>query len=111
VTAFAFSRRVGGQGDPRAFRKAGRVDLAVAEYPFRANENAVCLLVNRTPPVIDVDDLSGPDRQALEANPDYAALARFYPRITTFPRSRGGARGPAVLRLSSSVQRVRPRYS
>jgi hypothetical protein len=109
--AVAFSRRVGGQGYLRAFREAGRVDLALAEYPFRANENAVCLLVNGTPPAIDVDDLSGLDRQALEANPEYAALARSYPRITIFPGSRGAARGPAALRLSSGGQRFVVSYS
>jgi len=109
--ALAFARRVDGQGYLRAFREAGRVDVALAEYPFRANENAVCLLVNGTPASIDVDDLSGLDRQALEANPEYAALARSHPRIAIFPGSRGGARGPAALRLSGGGQRFVVSYA
>ncbi len=109
--AVAFARRVDGQGYLAAFREIGRVDVAFAEYPFRANENAVCLLVNGRPPVIDVDDLSGLDRQALAANPEYAALARSHPRVTLFPGNRGSARGPAALRLSGGGQRFVVSYS
>src|SRR5690242_19652963 len=56
--AVAFSKRVGGMGFARAFHDEGKVDVVWAEYPYRANENRVCLLVNGDPAIIDVDDLS-----------------------------------------------------
>ncbi len=67
--------------------------MAFAEYPFRANENAVCLLVNGEPPLLDVDDLARLDRAALAANADYSVLARQYPNLAIFPgrRSAGHA--------------------
>lgn len=109
--AVAFARGLDGQGYLRALRETGRVDVALAEYPFRANENEVCLLVNGTPPVVDVDDLAVLDRGALAANPEYAALSRTYPRIAIFPGNRGSARGPAALRLSGGGQRFVVSYS
>lgn len=45
-----------GEGHVTGFRAAGRVDLAAALFPFRPNQNAVLLVVNGDPPVVDVDD-------------------------------------------------------
>ena len=45
-----------GEGHVTGFRAAGRVDLAVALFPFRANQNAALLVVNGDPPVVDADD-------------------------------------------------------
>src|ERR1700730_8126471 len=87
--ALGFAAEIDDQGYLRAFREAGRVDIAYAEYPFRANENRVCLLVNGTPPAIDVDDLSGFDRKALEAKPDYSAIMASFPRAAIYPGDRG----------------------
>ena len=103
--ALDFAAMTGDQGYLRAFREAGRVDVAYAEYPFRANENQVCLLVNGTPPVIDVDDLSGFDRKALEANRNYSAIAASFPKTDIFPGPRGNARGPSALLLKNGGQR------
>jgi len=45
-----------GEGHITGFRAAGRVDLAVALFPFRANQNTALLVVNGDPPVVDADD-------------------------------------------------------
>jgi predicted secreted protein len=44
-----------GEGHVTGFRPAGRVDLAAALFPFRANQNAALLVVNGDPPVVDAD--------------------------------------------------------
>ena len=97
--AVAFARRTGGMGYLRAFRDTGRVDVAYAEYPFRANENQVCLLVNGEPPMIDVDDPSLVDRKALAAERTYATILERYPGALLFPADRGGPDLPAVRRF------------
>ena len=105
AAALAFARRTDGQGYLTALHEAGRVDVAFAEYPYRANENQVCFLVNGTPPWIDVDDLSRLDAKILRDDPDYAAIARAHPRVAIFPGPRGSARGPAALRQADGGQR------
>jgi len=45
-----------GEGHIIGFRAAGRVDLAAALFPFRANQNVALLIVNGDPPVVDADD-------------------------------------------------------
>ncbi len=55
--ALDFTRRLGNQAYLQALDPTGG-PFAVAHvfYPFRANENDAWLLVNGTPPLIDVDD-------------------------------------------------------
>jgi hypothetical protein len=110
--ALAFARRIGGDGYLRAFRDTGRVDVAYAAIPFRANENSVCLLVNGEPALIDVDDLSRLDRATLARNPDYARILRRQPKAAIFPADRyatdhptvsAGADGGTVFRVSYRV--------
>ena len=93
--ALEFTRRIGNQGYLTAFVESGRVDIAYAEYPFRANENSLVFLVNGAPPLIDVDDpaSSGLDPAKLEANPAYAALKKRYPNLAVFPSNRTFPRG------------------
>jgi len=89
--ALAFARRIDGQGYLRNFREAGRVDLACAELPFRANENRACYLVNGSPPLIDVDDLPKSDRDAVAQNLGYRTLAKSHPDLALFPGPRADA--------------------
>ena len=85
----AFARRTGNQGWLKEFRTTGGpVDAGCAVYPFRANENAVCFLVNGAPPMLDVDDPKYLDRDALRRNPAYAGLLRAYPNLAVFPGPR-----------------------
>jgi hypothetical protein len=89
----------------QALREVGRVDIAFADYPYRANENRVCLLVNGSPATIDVDDPVLLEKSALEANPAYAGLLKAHPNATIFPGPRTGARSVVALDLSSGGQR------
>ena len=92
--ALAFTRRTDNQGYLRLFVGGGRVGVACATYPFRANENDVCFLVNGSPPMLDVDDPRNQDRPALALNVGYQALQKKYPNLAIFPGDRGGA--PAI---------------
>jgi len=102
--ALAFARRVDGMGYLTGFEDAGRVGLAFAEYPFRANENQLCLLVNGEPPLLDVDDLSRLDHEALVANPDYSVLSRQYPNLAIFPGKRTAGRSLRAVQLRNGGQ-------
>ncbi len=44
-----------GEGHITGYRAVGRVDLAAALFPFRANQNATLLVVNGEPPLVDAD--------------------------------------------------------
>ncbi|MET0619411.1 MAG: hypothetical protein ABW056_03980 [Thermoanaerobaculia bacterium] len=104
--AIAFARRTDDQGYATAFLDAGKVDIAYAELPFRANENALIFLVNGEPPLIDVDDLSRIDMKNLGANPVYVGLLKTFPSLALFPgERRPGGREPRVLKLRSGGQR------
>jgi hypothetical protein len=94
--ALAFARRTGGMGYLRAFRETGKVDVAYAEYPFRANENQVCLLVNGEPPWIDVDDTALLDLKALAVDRNWPAILKKYPKAMLFPSDRGGPALPGA---------------
>ncbi|MGE5414157.1 MAG: hypothetical protein ACM3NW_08280 [Syntrophomonadaceae bacterium] len=110
--AVAFARRTGEQGYLKTFRTTGGpVDLAFAEYPFRANENALCFLVNGAPPMLDVDDPRYLDREALRRNPAYAGLLRSYPDLAVFPGPRSDAEGIVVTLLPEGGEIVRVAYA
>jgi len=72
----------------RAFRDTGRVDIAYIEYLFRANDLDGVLLVNGTPPIIDVDDYKFLSQEDLRKNDAYAALLQKYPNVNVFPADR-----------------------
>ncbi len=107
--ALEFARRTGESGYLREIRETGVVDVACADYPFRANENSVCFLVNGRPSMIDVDDPSRLDSRALSANAEYAALAKAYPSVAVFPGRRTAS---AILArsLPGGGQRFEPEY-
>ena len=103
--AVRFTKLTENTGYLRDFREAGRVDVAYVEYPFRANENQGCLLVNGEPASIDVDDLSALPQADLAKDPRYAKLAQKYPNITIFPGDRNGTDYPAIEKLPDGGQR------
>jgi len=72
----------------RDFRDTGRVGIAYIEYLFRANDLDGVLLVNGTPPIIDVDDYKFLSQEDLRKNDDYAALLQKYPKVSVFPGDR-----------------------
>jgi hypothetical protein len=88
----------------RAFRKAGVVDIAYIEYPFRANEVDGVLLVNGDPSIVDVDSQKFVARGDFSKNPTYSALAKKYPNISIWPGDRFHTSKPLVTHLESGQQ-------
>jgi hypothetical protein len=89
--AVAFMHAIDDNGFMRDFKQTGRVDIAFAYFPFAANENQHCLLVNGTPAVIDVDNYNLlPKGDVLAKNPTYKALLQKFPNLAVFPGDRSG---------------------
>lgn len=103
--AIAFTKLTGNTGFMRDFREAGRVDVAYVNYPFRANENQGCLLVNGEPQAIDVDDISLLPQDEMRKSAAYVSLAAKYPNATIFPGDRNGIAYPKIERLPDGGQR------
>ena len=85
----------------RKLKKVGPVDVAFADFPFRANENHGIFLVNGTPGIINVDDLSAINDAILKEDPGYAALKKKYPDIGLFMGERISENSISVERLKT----------
>ena len=103
--AVAFMHAVQNNGYMRDFKNTGRVDIAFADYPFAANENQHCLLVNGTPNVIDVDDYNLLPKDDLPKNPEYSALLQKFPNLAVFPGDRSGTKFITAEKLPDIGQR------
>jgi hypothetical protein len=88
--AIAFMHAIHNDGFMRDFKDTGKVSIAFVDFPFAANENQHCMLINGTPKVIDVDDYNVMPRDELPRNPGYADLKQQYPNIAVFPGDRNG---------------------
>jgi inhibitor of cysteine peptidase len=110
--AIAFVKGYAGNGLAyvRAFRDAGYVSIAYIEYLFRANEMDGVLLVNGTPPMIDVDDSKYLSQEDLRKNGDYGALLQKYPNITVFPGDRYHTDFPVAKALTGDNQEFKVEY-
>jgi len=91
--AIAFSRGLHDEGYLQKFEETGRVDIAWVTYPFRANENNGCLLVNGTPPQLDPDNLSQLPRRQLNSDAAWKALLAKHPRATLWSGDRSRETG------------------
>lgn len=81
----------------RDFRRSGgQVDIAYVLYPFRANENQACLLVNGNPDVIDIDDPEAIAPPVWKTSAAFQTLAKRYPNISVWPGDRSGTGYPRV---------------
>jgi predicted secreted protein len=89
--AVAFAQRIGNTGYMRGFRETGLVDIAYVAYPFRANENNGCYLVNGAPPVIDVDDFEITRKIDLAKDSLYREIASGFPKVELWPGDRWSA--------------------
>ncbi len=89
--AVAFARRIGNTGYLRGFSPAGVVDIAFVTYPFRANENYGCFLVNGEPPVVDIDDFEITKKIDLRKDARYGEIAAGFPKVDLWPGDRWGA--------------------
>jgi len=96
--AVEFSKQLGEPGFVHDFRVAGPVDIAYVSYPYRANENQSWLIVNGTPPVVDVDNskLVIIAARALKNNSTYAGLAKAHPDASPWPGDRYSTETPDV---------------
>jgi predicted secreted protein len=94
----------------RAFRDTGRVDIAYIEYLFRANDLDGVLLVNGTPPIIDVDDYKFLSQEDLRKNADYAALLQKYPNVSVFPADRYHTELPVATSTANGGQEFQVEY-
>jgi hypothetical protein len=103
--ALAFARRTGDMGYMVDFRDCGKVDIAHAVYPLRANQNQLAFLVNGDPAMLDIDDPQWISATALAANPVYADLLKRFPKVAIFPGTRFGPTAPVPANLRNGGQR------
>lgn len=102
--AAAFSRAIDNDGWLNDFLDAGRVDVAYVLYPFRANENYGWLLVNGSPAMVDVDDLSRLSRAELKADRGWSQILAKYPNAILFPNDRSTTTDPVALVFADGSQ-------
>jgi hypothetical protein len=105
AAAVDFARLIDEPGFMTKFKKVGAVDIAFAELPFRANENSGVYLVNGTPRVVNIDDLSSITGPMLEKDPRYTALKKKYPDIGLFTGDRASEGAVRVERLKGGKLR------
>lgn len=65
----------------KALHEAGPVDLGIVAYPGAGGFTQGWVLVNGTPAIINVDDLTLLPKSSLENDPQYKALHLKYPRM------------------------------
>jgi predicted secreted protein len=85
----------------RAFRDTGLVDVAYIEYLYRANELDGVLLVNGTPPMINVDDDKLVSQEDFRGNATAVALREDHPRISMWPGDRYHTDWPKAISSST----------
>jgi predicted secreted protein len=88
AAAVEFSKQLGEPGFLRDYKVAGPVDIAYVLYPYRANENQSCLIVNGQPAVIDVDNHKIVGAGALKYNATYEALSHAHKDLSLWPSDR-----------------------
>jgi len=103
--ALTFMKRLHNDAYLAKFQETGRVSIAWIMYPFRANTNTGCLLVNGTPSLVDIDDLSRLPRAKLKSDPGWVTLIAKHPQATLWPGDRSGMTGVKVESLPGGGQR------
>lgn len=99
--ALAFTTMLGGEGYLASLRQLGKVDLATVVYPLRANENQGFMLVNGSPPTIQVEDFAHLKHIDIRKDALYPTIARKFPRVELW----GHADFEAVRALPGGGQR------
>ncbi len=92
--AAAFAHRLNNEGYLQHLQVTGKIDVAYVVYPFRANENDACLLVNGNPPLINVDRLNALPQSSMKHDAVYRKLLRQYPNLSLWPGDRSGIDSP-----------------
>jgi hypothetical protein len=108
--AVAFAHLTGNETYLRKFVPTGDPDIAFVRYPFRANTNDGCLLVNGYPNLINVDDLQKLPQEEMKKDAAYEALLATHPQTTLFPGDRGNADTVRSVPSSPGTKRVAVEY-
>lgn len=108
--AMAFTKMVDNEGYLSAFSQAGPVGIAHVVYPVKANEKEGILLVNGSPPVIDVDDFGSLPEKDMKQDPLYQDLLKEYPSISLWPGDRSPGASPEVRTLNDEGTALDFRY-
>src|SRR5215813_3944797 len=87
------------------FRAVDPVDVGYAVFPSGADFSQRWLLLNGTPPVINVDDFSLLPQAEMMRDSVYAALLRRYPKVTLFDGNRSSDTAPQSETLPDAGQR------
>jgi hypothetical protein len=87
--AMALTHRLDNEAYLHDFIETGEVDLAFVTYPFRANQNEACFLVNGSPAMIDVDNIRQLSQDKMKQDHAYQSLAAAYPNLSLWPGDRG----------------------
>ena len=107
AAALAFTKRLDNQAYLQALEPTGGlVAIAHAVYPFRANENDAWLLVNGTPPLIDVDDQRYLPLAQMRSSPAYTEIRHHYPNVTFWPGDRGRSGAGSVAKRARNHRRL-----
>lgn len=91
--AIAFMHEMHNDAYLAKFQNTGRVSVAWIIYPYRANSNTSCLLVNGTPRSVDVDDLSRLPLSQLKSDAGWSALVAQHPKAMLWAADRSGMTG------------------
>lgn len=108
--AVAFMHEMHNEAYLVKFENIGRVSIAWAVYPFRANANTACLLVNGTPRLLDVDDLSQIPLNRLKSDAGWLALVAKHPNAMLWPADRSGMTGVTAKTSGGGGQRFLVNY-
>ncbi|HKF23156.1 MAG TPA: hypothetical protein VKE93_16395 [Candidatus Angelobacter sp.] len=87
------------------FRPVDAVDVGYASFPSGADFSERWLLLNGTPPVINVDDLALLPQAQMMRDPVYGALHKRFPKITLFDGDRSASDTPVSQTLPDASQR------
>ncbi|MBV8553041.1 MAG: hypothetical protein JOY54_17230 [Acidobacteriaceae bacterium] len=98
--AAAFADRLHGEAYLSDLQGTGNVEVAYVYYPFRANENEGCVLVNGNPALIDVDALRSLPQASMQSDGVYRSLLVEYPNLSIWPGDRGGKADPVVVKTA-----------
>lgn len=98
--AMAFARMLDNEGYLQAFRPAGPVDLAYVFYPFEGKDHEGILLVNGSPPIINVDELGSLPESTMKQDPLFQELMRESSAIGLWP----GERSPDISPVGGTLK-------
>ena len=96
-----------------ALREAGPIDLGYVAYPGAAETTRGWVLVNGTPAIVDVDNLSELPRAAMEKDPQFEVLRKNHPAVALSVENDDRSAGsmPGMVALGDGSQRFIVNYS